>query len=156
MFRVTPRHSYLLEMEEFNSILLEDFVNSYGKTLLLLGDGVFVDAHRLKKRLGNQLYIQRILNMYQFQKTIIEDFYYDDFSIFIVVRMSELREWKEDVMLNISNALEGISRRTETPNIFYLVEDGEFRPSWLNNVFHRKILEMIKKWEETPLALEWK
>ncbi len=156
MFRASPRHSYLMEMEEFNSILLEDFVNSYGKTLLLLGDGVFVDAHYLKRKLGDQLYIQRILNMYQFQKTIIEDFYYDDFSIFIVVRLSELKEWKEDVLLNISSALEGISRRTETPNIVYLIGDEEFRPQWLDNVFHRKILEVVKKWEETPLALEWK
>ncbi len=156
MFRANPKHSYLMEMEEFNSILLEDFVNSYGKTLLLLGDGVFVDAHYLKRKLGNQLYVQRILNMYQFQKTIVEDFYYDDFSIFIVVRLSELKEWKEDVMLNISNSLEGISRRTGTPNILYLVGDEEFRPYWLDHVFHRKILEVVKKWEETPLALEWK
>ena len=73
MFRANPKHSYLMEMEEFNSILLEDFVNSYGKTLLLLGDGVFVDAHYLKRKLGNQLYIQRILNMYQFQKTIVKN-----------------------------------------------------------------------------------
>jgi len=156
MFRTNPRHSYLLEMEEFNSLLLEDFVNSYGKTLLLLGDGVFVDAHHLKRRFGKQLYVQRILNMYQFQKTILEDFYYEDFSIFIVVRLSELKEWKEDVLLNTSSALDVISRRTEKPNIFYLVEDEEFRPPWLNNVFHRKIIEMIKKWEETPLASEWK
>lgn len=156
MFRANPRHSYLMEMEEFNSILLEDFVNSYGKTLLLLGDGVFVDAHYLKRKLGDQLYIQRILNMYQFQKTIVEDFYYDDFSIFIVVRLSELKEWKEDVLLNISNALEWISRRTEAPNIVYLVGDEEFRPPWLDNVFHRKILEVVKRWEETPLASEWK
>ncbi len=156
MFRASPRHSYLMEMEEFNSILLEDFVNSYGKTLLLLGDGVFIDAHYLKRKLGDQLYIQRILNMYQFQKTIVEDFYYDDFSIFIVVRLSELKEWKEDVLLNVSNALEWISRRTESPNILYLIEDEEFRPAWLDNVFRRKILEVVKKWEETPLALEWR
>ncbi|MCL4334376.1 MAG: hypothetical protein M1290_03795 [Candidatus Thermoplasmatota archaeon] len=156
MFRANPRHSYLMEMEEFNSILLEDFVNSYGKTLLLLGDGVFVDAHYLKRKLGNQLYIQRILNMYQFQKTIVEDFYYDDFSIFIVVRLSELKEWKEDVLLNIYDALEEISRRTETPSIVYLVTDEEFRPYWIDNVFHRKIFEVVKRWEETPLASEWK
>ncbi|MEM0135449.1 MAG: hypothetical protein QXU18_09555, partial [Thermoplasmatales archaeon] len=78
-------------------------------------------------KLGNRLFIQRILNMHQFQKTIIEDFYYDDFAIFIVVRLSELKEWKENVLPNIFNSLEGISRRTETPNIFYLVERSFIR-----------------------------
>lgn len=156
MFRTNGRHLYLMEMEEFNSILLEDFVDSYEKTLLLLGDGIFVDAHRLKKKLGHKLYIQRILNMYQFQKTVVEDFYYDDFSIFIVLRLSELKDWKEDVVLNISNALENISRRSEKPNIFYLVEDEEFKPPWFDNVFRRKIVEVVKKWEETPPVLEWK
>lgn len=156
MFRANTRHSYLLEMEEFNSLLLEDFVNSYGKTLLLLGDGVFIDAHYLKRKLGNQLYIQRILNMYQFQKTIVEDFYYDDFSIFIVVRISELKDWREDVLLNISNALEKISRRSERPNIFYTIGDEDFRPPWLNRVFKRKIVEVVKKWAETPQVLEWR
>ncbi len=156
MFRASSVHSYLMEMEEFNSVILEDFVNSFGKTLLLLGDGVFVDAHYLKRKLGDQLYIQRILNMYQFQKTIVEDFYYDDFAIFIVVRLSGLKEWKEDVMLNVANALEGLSRRTATPNIVYLVGDEELRPPWLDNVFRRKMREVVKKWDETPLVLEWR
>ncbi|MGC8618345.1 MAG: hypothetical protein ACP5UZ_06350 [Thermoplasmata archaeon] len=156
MFRINGSHSYLLGMEEFNSAILEDFVRSYGKTLLLLGDGVFVDAYRLKRDLGNDIYIQRILNMYQFQKTIVEDFFYDDLSIFVVVRLSELKEWKEDVLRNVANALETISRKNVVPNIFYLIEDEEFRPPWLNNAFRYKITERIRKWEEIPQVSEWK
>jgi hypothetical protein len=155
MFRTNGKHLYMLEMEEFNSALLEDFVSTYDKTLLLLGDGIFVDAHRLKKKLGYKLYIQRILNMYQLQKTV-EDLYYDDFAIFIVVRISELKEWKEEVMLNISKALENMSNRSERPNIFYVVGDEDFKPHWLEKTFRRKIAEAIKEWEEIPQALEWR
>jgi|GEM_PF-891350 hypothetical protein len=156
MFRINGRHSYLLDMEEFNSSILEDFVKSYGKTLLLLGDGVFVDAYRLKRDLDRDIYIQRILNMYQFQKTVVEDFFYDDFSIFVVVRLSELREWKEDVVRNVVSALEAISRRNGAPNIFYLVKDEEFVPIWLSEVFRYRIEERIRKWEEIPQVSEWK
>lgn len=156
MFRTNGKHVYLMEMEKFNSILLEDFVTDYGKTLLLLGDGIFVNAYKLKKKLGHMLYIQRILNMYQLQKTVLEDFYYDDFSIFMVLRLSELKDWKEGIILNISNALESISRRSEKPNVFYLVEDEEFIPQWIDSTFRRKIVEEVKRWEETPQVLEWR
>ncbi|MCL4413079.1 MAG: hypothetical protein M1526_06990 [Candidatus Thermoplasmatota archaeon] len=156
MFRVKGNHAYLLEMEEFNSMLLEDFVDSYGKTLLLLGDGVFVDAYALKKKFQDQLYVQRILNMYQMQKTLLEDLYEEDFSIFLVIRLSELKDWKEGVVLNISNAMEGLAKLSGKPNVFYLIQDEEYIPTALRSSFKRKIVEAPVTWEETPQVLEWK
>ncbi|MEM0073969.1 MAG: hypothetical protein QW078_02930 [Thermoplasmatales archaeon] len=156
MFRIKGHHSYLLIMEEFNSAILEDFVKSFGRVVLLLGDGVFVDAYRLKRNLGDDIYIQRILNMYQFQKTIVEDFFYDDLSIFIALRLSEIKEWKEGILRNVANALESISRKNDTPNIFYLIEDEEFKPLWLDHIFRYKVTEKVREWEEIPQALEWK
>ncbi|MEM0141073.1 MAG: hypothetical protein QXN66_03430 [Thermoplasmatales archaeon] len=156
MFRIKGNHSYLLSMEEFNSAILEDFVRSFGRVVLLLGDGVFVDAYRLKRTLGDDIYIQRILNMYQFQKTIVEDFFYDDLSIFIALKLSEIKEWKESILRNVVNALEAISRKNGTPNIFYLIEDEEFMPTWLDRTFKYKVTEKVREWEEIPQALEWK
>lgn len=156
MFSVKGNHVYLLEMEHFNTVLVEDFVDIFGKTLLLLGDGVFVDAYSLKKKFGDRIYIQRVLNMYQMQKTVLEDIYDGSFSIFLVLRLSEVKDWKEGILLNVSRAMEGLSKLSGKPNIFYLVQDEEYIPLFIKNSFRHKIMEVPEKWEGIPQVLEWK
>ncbi len=156
MFKVKGNHVYLLEMEHFDTVMIEDFVSVFGKTLLLLGDGVFIDVYSLKKKFGDDIYIQRVLNMYQMQKTVLEDIYEDSFSIFLVLRLSEVKDWKESILLNISKAMEGLSKLSGKPNIFYLVEDEEFVPFSIRNAFRYRILEVSEKWAEIPQVLEWR
>ncbi len=156
MFSFKGNHVYLLELEHFNTVIVEDFISSFGKTLLLLGDGIFVDAYSLKKKFGNTVYIQRVLNMYQMQKTVLEDIYEDSFSIFLVLRLSEVKDWKEGILLNISRAMEGLSRLSGKPSLFYLVQDEEYVSLSIKNAFRYRILEVSDKWEEIPQVLEWK
>lgn len=131
---------YLVPVPSFPSPLLASFVDIYSPTLLLLGDGVFVDAHALRRTLGDGLKVQRVLNEYQFAETVIEDFNPLDLSLFAIFRLSEFGSWREDVLLNAEKAMESHCRASGNPIVLALIVDEERIPDRILKIFRWKFI----------------
>lgn len=131
---------------------LIEIAKSNDKTLILLGDGVFIDAYTLKKNSPN-VYIQRILNMYQFQKTI-EDYFYDEIPIVSILRLSEIDQWDREILWNIREALEIRYKMTNVESYIWIILDQEYCKPYVFEYLANT--EEDDKWEEIPQVAEWK
>ncbi len=148
-----PRGIKVLRLKSLNEYRLIQSLESSEKALLLLGDGIFINVYSLKKRFS-KLYIQRILNMYQFQKTI-DDYFYDEIGIIAILRLSEIDLWDRDILWNIREALEKRFFATGIRSELWIIEDQEYSKPYITEYFH--VIEGGEgEWEEIPQVVEWK
>ncbi|MFP3299721.1 MAG: hypothetical protein RXN92_01395 [Thermoplasmatales archaeon] len=148
-----PRGIKVLRLKCLSKSRLIQSLESSEKTLLLLGDGIFIDAYSLKKSFS-KLYIQRILNMYQFQKTI-DDYFYDEIGIIAILRLSEIDQWDRDILWNIREALEKRFLVTGVKSELWIIEDQNYSKPYITEYF-RTIEGGDREWEEIPQAAEWR
>ncbi len=148
-----PKGFKVRRLDSLNESNLMDMLKYEGKYLLLLGDGVFIDAYALRKN-SPHIYIQRILNMYQLQKTL-EDYFYDDIQILSILRLSEIDQWDRDILWNIREALEIRFKVTGIQSYLFILVDQEYCKPYVFEYFSDSEWGDAV-WEEIPQAAEWK